>query len=78
MEGRQPRRGGGFGAYTNLDYAGLYAVSPRTAWLWYYPFVFIMVLVVVNITIAIIGDAYVRVKKNRDPYDDEVRRDSTP
>jgi len=73
LNDNQARRGGGKGAYRSLDYEALYAVSPRTAWLWYYPFVFMMVLVVINITIAIIGDAYVRVKKHRDPNDDEVK-----
>jgi hypothetical protein len=63
------RRGGGFGALRAVDYPDIFKVSPWSAWLFYYPFVFMMVFVVVNITIAIIGEAYVRVKKQRNPDD---------
>lgn len=63
------RRGGGYGALRAVDYPDIFKVSPWTAWLFYYPFVFMMVFVVVNITIAIIGEAYIRVKKQRNPDD---------
>lgn len=63
------RRGGGYGALRAVDYPDIKKVAPWSAWLFYYPFVFMMVFVVVNITIAIIGEAYVRVKKQRNPDD---------
>uniref|UniRef100_A0A6U2DAR5 Uncharacterized protein n=2 Tax=Hemiselmis andersenii TaxID=464988 RepID=A0A6U2DAR5_HEMAN len=65
------RRGGGFGALLSVDYPQIKEVAPSSAWLFYYPFVFMMVFVVVNITIAIIGEAYVRVKRARDPNNPE-------
>jgi len=65
------RRGGGFGALRSVDYPQIKEVAPNSAWLFYYPFVFMMVFVVVNITIAIIGEAYVRVKRARDPNNPE-------
>mmetsp|Transcript_11245 Transcript_11245/g.17677 ORF Transcript_11245/g.17677 Transcript_11245/m.17677 type:complete len:324 (-) Transcript_11245:106-1077(-) len=66
-----PRRGGGFGKFDGADYPEMTEFAQSTAWLFYYPFVMIMVFVVINITIAIIGEAYTRVKKMRDPEEDD-------
>lgn len=61
------RRGGGSAVLQGVDYPDIKKVARETAWIFYYPFVFVMAFVVLNITIAIIGEAYERVKATRDP-----------
>jgi len=72
--GRNTRhRGGGSAEVADVGYQDLKASAPNTAWIFYYPFVFVLIFVVLNIIIAVITEAYNKVRDQHDPENEDFQ-----